>query len=298
VSGSIHPLRRSVLYVPATNAKAMAKAWSLGADSIVFDLEDAVAPGAKAAAREALVARLGEAGRPNVETVVRVNAVGAEGFAADLDAVARARPDAVLLPKVDGAACLDAFAEAAARAKLPAQTRLWAMVETAAGLLDLDRIVGAGRASTHGLACLVVGTNDIAKETGVFPGDQRAYLLPWLMNVVLVAKRHRITVLDGVWNDFRDERGFEAQATQAMKMAFDGKTLIHPTQVAPANRIFSPSPQAVADALRIVEAFADPRHAGANVINLDGRMVERLHLEQAQRLIAADARARGAPEDG
>ncbi len=284
-------LRRSVLYVPAANARAMAKSWSLGADVIVFDLEDAVAPSAKAAARASLIAHLAENRIDGVEVVIRVNALGTDDLGFDLDAVARSRPGAVLLPKVNSAADLQVFAQCAAAASLPPGTHLWAMVETAAGIAELDAIVQAGMALQPRLNCLVVGTNDIAKETGVFTGDQRACLIPWLMSIVLVAKRRGITVLDGVWNDFRDQAGFDLEATQGMKMGFDGKTLIHPSQVENANRIFSPSSEAVFDAQRIVAAFSDPQHAASNVVNLDGRMVERLHYEQSLRLLAIHERA-------
>ncbi|HMN78710.1 MAG TPA: CoA ester lyase [Burkholderiaceae bacterium] len=282
-------LRRSVLYVPASNPRALGKARNLGADAIVVDLEDAVAPAAKPAPRAALLEQFASGGFAPAEAVIRVNAVGTPELAADLEAVAQARPDAVLLPKVDGPEDLQAFAQAAARAGVDPGIGLWAMVETAAGLCALEAIVAAGSSSRPVLDCLVIGTNDIAKETGVFPGEQRMYLMPWLMNVVLIAKRHRICVLDGVWNEFRDQAGFEAEARQSARMAFDGKTLIHPTQVEPANRLFSPSAEAIADARRIVAAFALPEHANSNVINLGGRMVERLHLEQAQRLLAVPA---------
>lgn len=293
-SSSCRP-RRSVLYVPASNPRAMAKARTLDADAIVFDLEDAVAPAARPAARDGLVEQITTGGFGSTEAIVRVNAVGTPDLAADLEAVARARPDAVLLPKVNSPEDLDAFAQAASGAGVDSAVRLWAMVETAAGLCALDAIVMHGRTLRYLLDCLVVGTNDIAKETGVFPGEQRAYLMPWLMNVVLVAKRHRICVLDGVWNDFRDAAGFDAEALQSARMAFDGKTLIHPSQVEPANRLFSPSAEAIEDARRIVEAFARPEHAGANVINLDGRMVERLHFEQAERLLKMHAAMQSAP---
>jgi citrate lyase subunit beta / citryl-CoA lyase len=286
-------LRRSVLYVPATNTRAMAKSWSLGADVIVFDLEDAVAPSAKAAARTSLITQLTGRDRGGSEVVIRVNALGTDELAFDLEAVARCRPDAVLLPKVGGAQDLEAFAQSAAATALAPDLLLWAMVETAAGITELDAIVKAGMSLQPQLHCLVVGTNDIAKQTGVFPGDQRAFLVPWLMHIVLVAKRRGITVLDGVWNDFRDQAGFERETLQGMKMGFDGKTLIHPGQVEPANRIFSPSPEAVEDARRIVAVFSDPQHAASNVVNLDGRMVERLHYEQSLRLLALHARASG-----
>ncbi len=284
-------MRRSVLYVPAANARAMAKSWSLGADVIVFDLEDAVAPSAKAAARAALITQLAESNRGGSEVVIRVNALGTDELAFDLEAVARCRPDAVLLPKVSSAQDLDAFAQSAAAAALAPDLLLWAMVETAAGIAELDAIVKAGMSLQPRLHCLAVGTNDIAKETGVFTGDQRACLVPWLMHIVLVAKRRGVTVLDGVWNDFRDQSGFERETLQGMKMGFDGKTLIHPGQVEPANRIFSPSTAAVEDARRIVAVFSDPQHAASNVVNLDGRMVERLHYEQSLRLLAIHARA-------
>jgi citrate lyase subunit beta/citryl-CoA lyase len=138
-----------------------------------------------------------------------------------------------------------------------------------------------------------VGTNDIAKETGVDPGEERRYLMPWLMQVVLVARRRGVCVLDGVWNDFGDTAGFDAEARQSVKMAFDGKTLIHPTQIAPANRIFSPAPEAIEEAKRIVAAFELPEHAGKGVINLAGKMVERLHRDQAARLLALHASIAG-----
>ncbi len=285
-------LRRSVLYVPASNARAMAKAWTLGADAIVFDLEDAVAPAAKAEARALLAsaAHLAEHRLPGTETVIRVNALNTADIEPDLEAVARCQPDAVLLPKVGSAEELHSFSRLAARLGVPALTQLWAMVETAAGIAALDSIVQAGAGQQPQLTCLVVGTNDIAKETGVYAGDGRLYLMPWLMNIVLVAKRRGVSVLDGVWNNFRDQPGFELETAQSMKMGFDGKTLIHPSQVEPANRHFSPSPEAVEDARRIVAIFSDPQHAASNVVNLDGRMVERLHFEQALRLLAIHAR--------
>jgi citrate lyase subunit beta/citryl-CoA lyase len=278
--------RRSALYLPAINQRALAKCRSLDADALIFDLEDAVAPESKSQARAQLEQAFAAGGFGHRETVIRVNAIDTADFAADLEAVARCRPDAVLLPKVSHPDELAALGERLAALGLPETTGLWAMVETVAALSDLPAIAAAGAAMQPGLACLVVGTNDIAKETGVDPGEGRRYLLPWLMSVVLAGKRHGLCVLDGVWNDFADQAGFEAEATQSLKMAFDGKTLIHPSQVAPANRVFTPGAEAVADARRVAEAFARPENAGKGVINLEGRMVERLHLEQARRLLA------------
>ena len=285
--------RRSVMYVPAINARAIEKSRGLDADAVIYDLEDAVAPEMKDKARAQLVDAFAAGGFGHRETVIRVNAIDTADFAAYLQAAARCRPDAVLLPKVSSSADLEAFAAAATRAGLADGTALWAMIETTAALLDLDAIVAAGQALRPGLSCLVVGTNDIAKETGVDPGEERRYLLPWLMQVVLVAKRRGVCVLDGVWNDFGDTAGFDAEARQSVKMAFDGKTLIHPSQVAPANRIFSPAAEAVEEARRIVAAFELPEHAGKGVINLAGKMVERLHRDQAARLLAVHASIAG-----
>lgn len=281
--------RRSVLYVPASNARALAKAPTLGADGIVFDLEDAVAPAARAPARQALVAALAATAGGPAERIVRINAIGSADFEADLDAAAAGRPDAILLPKVETAADLEALAGGCRSRGLADDVSLWAMIETAGALLALESLAGVGRSLTPALDCLVVGTNDLAKDTGVDPGDDRRYLLPWLMQVILVGRRYRLTVLDGVWNDFADRAGFEAEAGQAVKMAFDGKTLIHPGQVEAANRLFSPSAEALAQARRIVAAFGDDANSGAHVINLDGRMVERLHCEQAEQLLARQA---------
>ena len=281
--------RRSAMYVPAINRRAIVKSRSLDTDVVIFDLEDAVAPAMKEAGRTSLAEAFAVDGFGHRQTVIRINAIGSDDFERDLATVALCRPAAVLVPKVSDAGGLQHFATRARAHRLDGGTALWIMVETAAALAELDAIVGMGMNLAPRLQCLVVGTNDIAKETGVDPGEERRYLMPWLMNVVLVARRRQIDVLDGVWNDFGDQAGFDAEARQSVKMGFNGKTLIHPTQVEPANRAFTPSREAVADARRIVEAFARPEHAGAGVIHLEGRMVERLHLEQALRLLAIDA---------
>ncbi len=280
--------RRSALYLPASNARAIEKARSLPADVIIFDLEDAVAPGAKAQARQALVEAFAQAGFGHRETVIRTNEIGSDDYALDLAAIARCGPAAVLLPKVSDPGQVERFAADAASAGLAEGIASWFMIETVAALMNLPAIVAAGRRARPVLDCLVVGTNDIAKETGVSPDNGRACLVPWLMSIVLTAKHQQVAVLDGVWNDFKDMAGFEAETRQGRAMGFDGKTLIHPTQVALANEVFSPSASALADARLIVEAFRDPAYANAGVINLDGRMVERLHLAQAQRLLAID----------
>ena len=262
---------------------------SLDADAVVFDLEDAVAPEAKPAARARLGALLADpAARPRF-AVIRVNAVDTPFFDADIALVTSARPEAVLVPKPNTPADIERVAAACRAHGTEATLRLWLMVETAAALAGLDALIGAGLAATPRLDALVVGTNDLALETGVWPGDGRRYLVPWLMNAVLLAKRHGVAVLDGVWNDFADGAGFDAEAEQARRMGFDGKTLIHPTQIAPVHRAFAPPAAALAEARAIVAAFAQPEHAGAGVVNLDGRMVERLHLAQAEQLLRRQA---------
>ena len=279
--------RRSVLYVPAVNERAIAKCAALACDAVVFDLEDAVAPAMKASARQQLAQRFAQ-GRPAPGTcVVRTNGVAEADFAQDLALVARVRPDALLVPKLAGVQ--DAHALCAALEGLDPDIRLWLMVETAGALSVLDDIVAAALQARGRLECLVVGSNDIAKETGVSTGDGRAWLVPWLMRCVLAARRFGLSVLDGVWNDFGDTQGFADELAQSVKMGFDGKTLIHPSQIAAANQAFAPSAAALHEARAIVEAFALPAHAGAGVIQIAGRMVERLHLAQAERLLALQA---------
>lgn len=280
--------RRSVLYVPATNLRAMVKSRQLDCDAVVFDLEDAVAPPMKAQARRQLVEAFGAGPLAGREAVIRVNAVDTQAFALDMDAVAQCRPDAVLLPKVEQPGAIDLLGSACRARGVSGPLQAWAMVETPAGLLELDHIVRHGVTAAPALGCLVVGTNDLALATGVCTDDGREWMRPWLMQAVLVARRYGITVLDGVWNDFGDLAGYAAEVAQGRKMGFDGKTLIHPSQVEAANRIFRATPEAIADARRIVDAFARPEHAAAGVINLQWRMVERLHLAQAERLLALD----------
>lgn len=273
------------MYVPATNTRAMSKARSIDCDVIIFDLEDAVAPNMKEVARRNIVEAFAAESFPNKETVIRVNSIGTVDFDHDLDVVAQCHPDALLVPKVSGADDFHMLSVAIAGHNIGSSIRLWVMIETAAALINLDHLVATGLTVQPKLDCLVVGTNDIAKETGVFPGDKRMFLLPWLMSIVLVAKHHGICVLDGVWNDFTDHSGFDSETSQSVKMAFDGKTLIHPCQVESSNRYFSPSDVAVLEAQGIVTAFAKTENLSAGVINLNGKMVERLHLIQARRAL-------------
>jgi len=269
--------RRSALYLPASNARAIAKARELPADVIILDLEDAVAPDAKAEARAQAVAALGEGGFGTREMVVRVNGLNTEWGEADLAALAHGSPAAVLVPKIASASDLAAY-----RSKLGGATPLWAMIETAASLFRLDDIAGA-----NGLEAFVMGTNDLAKETGARLGGLRLPFVGALGLAVAAARAHGIAILDGVFNDIRDEAGFVAEARQAVAFGFDGKTLIHPLQIEPCNIAFSPDSAEIAWARRILAAFEEPENASKGAIRVDGKMVERLHLHHARSVLAA-----------
>lgn len=284
--------RRSVLFMPATNDKALAKIGSLACDAVIIDLEDAVAPGEKIAARGKLK-QIFAARRPDwPEMVIRINSLNSEWGAADLIAAADCEPDGILLPKVDTARDILNANDVLDEQEATASVALWAMIETARAMLAIGAIGELGHYPGTRLACLVAGANDLVKETGVLATPDRRYLLPWLMQMVLAARAGGIGVLDSVSNDFRDLDTFTHECTEAAAMGFDGKTLIHPAQIEPANEAFSPSQAALAEAERIVEAFAHPENAGKGVIALDGKMVERLHLEQADRLLAKAGRKR------
>jgi citrate lyase subunit beta/citryl-CoA lyase len=285
----IYRPRRSVLYVPASNEKALAKIGSLSCDAVIVDLEDAVAPEEKAAARD----RLPEvfAKRPACETVIRINALSGEWGADDLRLAVDLAPDAILLPKVETPR--DILDVGDVLDEKDVTTKLWAMVETPKAMLNIGAIAELGRDPAARLTCLVAGTNDLVKETGVLATSDRRYLMPWLMQMVLAARAGRLDILDGVSNDFRDSVAFGRECAEAAAMGFDGKTLIHPAQIEPANAAFSPSAAAIEEAERIIAAFARAENAGKGVISLDGRMVERLHLEQAERLLARTSAQNG-----
>ncbi|WP_374847137.1 HpcH/HpaI aldolase/citrate lyase family protein [Brucella thiophenivorans] len=278
--------RRSVLFVPASNSRAVEKSLTLGADCVIYDLEDSVAPEAKLAARDALIAHFTEHPKVGFERVVRVNAADTQWNKADLTAAAKIGADAVLLPKAERPQdVIDAASRLDRQDAHPAM-RVWAMIETPRGILNADEIAVLGHRSAARLGCFVVGPNDIALATGVRPLEGRPYLIPWLMQILLAARAGGIDILDGVYNDFRDTTGFEAECVQGAAMGFDGKTLIHPSQIEAANRAFSPSDDDVAYARAVVAVFAQPENADKGVVSLDGQMVERLHLKIAERLLA------------
>jgi len=279
-------LRRSVLYVPASNEKALTKSASLACDAVIYDLEDAVGPEEKLEARERLRDFLMGGDRPRCEIVVRINALSSIWGTEDFLAARAVRPNAILLPKVDGPRDVLDVDAALDETDAPRSLKLWAMVETPRAVLNLGAIAELGRNPAARLSCLVAGTNDLAKESGIELTADRRYLSPFLFQLVMAARAGGLSVLDGVSNDFRDLEAFAASCREARSTGFDGKTLIHPAQIQPANTTFAPSPEAIAEAEAIVAAFANPENAGRGVISLDGRMVERLHLEMAQTLLA------------
>ncbi|MES2904085.1 MAG: CoA ester lyase [Pseudomonadota bacterium] len=269
--------RRSALYLPASNTKALAKARTLACDVVILDLEDAVAPDAKETARDQAATAVREGGFGSRELVVRVNGLETEWGADDLAALAACPPDAVLVPKIMRGDDVDRYA-----ALVTGETPLWAMIETTASLFRLDEIAKASR-----LAALVMGTNDLAKEMGAQPGPDRLPFVGALGLAVAAARAHGIAILDGVYNEIDDDAGFVAQARQAVEFGFDGKTLIHPRQIDPCNAAFLPDAAAIAWARRIIAAFDEPESASKGAIRVDGKMVERLHLHHARRVLAA-----------
>src|ERR1700728_626438 len=281
--------RRSVLYMPGSNARAMEKARELPADAIILDLEDAVAPDAKAKARELIVQALRTGGFGRREVLVRINGLDTGWWLDDL-AVAAAGPDAILVPKVSTPEQLRQLGKHLVGVSAEAGLRVWAMMETPLAMLNARDIAAAALDPQTRLAGFVMGTNDLAKDTRarIVPG--RAPMLPWLMTCVAAARAYGLDILDGVYNELGDAEGLAAECRQARDLGFDGKTLIHPQQIAPCNAAFSPAPAEVDWARKIIGAFDLPENANKGVIQIDGRMVERLHADMARRTVAiADA---------
>jgi citrate lyase subunit beta / citryl-CoA lyase len=277
--------RRSVLYMPGANERALEKAKTLPADALILDLEDAVAPDAKAAARERVCAAVGSYG--SREVTVRVNGLGTPWHADDLRAAGSAGPHAVVVPKVNSAEEVHAIEKALSHA--PDHTAIWAMIETPVAVLNCASIAAA----SDRLTVLVLGTNDLAKELTAAQVPGRAPLLGPLSTCVLAARATGRVILDGVYNDVRDLDGFAAECRQGRDFGFDGKTLIHPGQVEPCNEIFAPSADEVAHAHRVIEAFEQAQHAGRGVATVDGRMIENLHVVDAQRILALAEAVKG-----
>jgi citrate lyase subunit beta / citryl-CoA lyase len=285
--------RRSALYMPGSNARALEKAKTLAADVVIFDLEDAVAPDAKETAREQVVAAVKGGGYGRRELVIRVNGLDTPWGRADLAAAIAAAPDAVLVPKVSGPEDLARIAAALVGA--PDKVRTWAMMETPLAILNAREIAAAAADSETRLACFVMGTNDLVKETRADFDAERTAALYWLSATVTAARAYGIDVLDGVYNNFKDLDGFRRECLQGRRLGMDGKTLIHPDQIAGANEVFSPSAAELAWARKIIVAFEQPQNRGKGAITVDGRMVELLHVEMARRTVhIGEAIERGA----
>jgi citrate lyase subunit beta/citryl-CoA lyase len=277
--------RRSVLYMPAANERALEKAKQIAADALILDLEDAVAPDAKEAARANAVAAAGSGEYGRREITIRCNGLDTPWGADDLAAAAGSGAAAVVVPKVSSAALLDEVARRLDAAGAPAEMTIWPMIETPTAILDIRSIAAHPRANV-----LVMGTNDLAKELRTGHAAARSPLVPHLAWALLGAREAGKVILDGVFNDVRDPEGFLLEAEQGKALGFDGKTLIHPDQVGPANEVWSPSEDEIAHARRVIEAFEAATAEGRGVITVDGRMIENLHVDNARRTLAvADA---------
>ena len=284
MSDELRP-RRSVLYMPAANERALEKAKTIPCDALIFDLEDAVAPDAKEGARAQACAAASSGAYGHREVTIRCNGLDTQWGPADIAAAAGSGAAAVVIPKVGGVADLDRVAAALDAAGAPATMRIWAMVETPTAILDVRAIAAHPR-----VAALVMGTNDLARElrAALVPG--RHPLVPHLATAVLAAREAGTVILDGVYNDIQDADGFRAECVQGAEMGFDGKTLVHPSQVEPCNEVWAPTAEQVEHARRVIAAFDEAVADGRGVVTVDGRMIENLHVDNARRTLAvADA---------
>src|SRR6202789_2198896 len=278
--------RRSVLYMPGSNAKALAKASTLPADALILDLEDSVAADQKVAAREQVAQAVRAGGFGGREVVIRINGPHTPWGEEDLVAASAAAPDAILLPKVDGPGAIMSAARVLREAETPERTRIWAMMETPNAILNAGSIASVAADPSSRLSVMVMGLNDLAKETRARLTPGRPTMTACLATCVVAARAHGVDILDGVYNDIKDLDGFRLECLQGRDMGLDGKTLIHPSQIDVCNEVFAPTPQEVERAAAIIEAFALPENAGKGVIQLNGRMVELLHADMAQRTLA------------
>ncbi|MBW2941646.1 CoA ester lyase [Zhongshania sp. CAU 1632] len=274
--------RRSVLYMPGSNARALEKARSLDADVLILDLEDAVSPAQKAVARNQVLAAVTEGGYGRRELVVRINGFDTEWGRKDIEAFANAPISALCLPKVESAAEIHAVVQVLQQAGANANLKLWAMAETPRGILAVSEIAGAHSR----MDAIVLGTSDLAKDLRVPHTPQRLGMLTSLGMCVLAARAHGIDVFDGVHLDLDDENGLHNACEQGVELGFDGKTLIHPKQIAVTNQLFSPSSDTLARAEKIRLAWQAAEAEGKGVVLVDGRLVEALHVEEAVRVLA------------
>ncbi|MBB4304336.1 citrate lyase subunit beta/citryl-CoA lyase [Rhodobium orientis] len=278
--------RRSVLYMPGSNARALEKSKTLDADALILDLEDAVAPEEKDLAREQVVEAVKSGEYGDRELIIRINPAGTPWATADLEAAIEAGPDAVLVPKVNTAADIHQVGRKLAELHADAHVRMWAMMETPLAMLNAGEIAAAA-ASQYGrrLAALVMGTNDLAKDSRARLIAGRQPMLGWLSNTVVAARSYGLDIIDGVFNDLDDMEGFEAECAQGRDFGMDGKTLIHPRQLGPCNVVFAPPEEDIAWSRKVIAAFEEPENEGKGVIKIGGKMVELLHLEMARRTV-------------
>ncbi|MAS40180.1 MAG: CoA ester lyase [Porticoccaceae bacterium] len=272
--------------MPGANERALEKAKSLPADSLILDLEDSVAPEAKEAARNSVCSAVKDGGYGRRELVIRPNAIETPWGMEDLRAAVSVAPDAILVPKVANPGDITTVAKILGAIGASPRTKLWAMMETPSSILNVREIAALGADPENRLACLVMGTNDLLKESRARALHDRIAVVPWLALAIVAARAYGLDILDGVYNDFRDPKGFAVECEHGRTLGMDGKTLIHPSQVGPCNEIFSPSEEEVEWARTIIAAFEQPENAHKGVITVEGRMVERLHLVQGKRTVA------------
>jgi citrate lyase subunit beta / citryl-CoA lyase len=278
--------RRSVLYMPGSNARAIEKARTLPADAVILDLEDSVAPDAKASARQQVVHAVKAGGFGAREVIVRVNGLDTPWHVDDVTAAAHAAPDAILVPKISTPQQLEALGQRLLDMRADLRTRIWAMIETPIAIFSILALAKEADDSESRLDAFVMGTNDLAKDTRarIVPG--RGPMVPWLMQCIAAVRIYGVDIIDGVYNDLGNAEGFARECGEARDMGFDGKTLIHPNQIEACNAAFSPSADDVAQAQKIIAAFDLPENKNKGVVAIDGRMVERLHAEMARRTVA------------
>ena len=278
--------RRSVLYMPGSNERALEKAKTIPADALIFDLEDAVAPDAKPLARDQVSAAVRNGGYGGREIVIRVNALETPWGTEDILAACEAEPDAILVPKVVHPGDVISVAKILQGVHAPDKIRLWAMMETPMAILNARTIAATAVYEENRLCCLVMGTNDLIKESRARALHDRFAVVPWLAMTLVAARAYRLDIIDGVYNEFRDEMGLREECERGRTLGMDGKTLIHPSQVGPCNQIFSPTEEEVEWSRKIIEAFRRPENKQKGVIVVEGRMVERLHLGMAERTVS------------
>jgi citrate lyase subunit beta / citryl-CoA lyase len=278
--------RRSILFMPGSNTRALEKARNLAADGIVLDIEDSVAPEAKALARDQIAQAIAAGGFGKREVLIRTNALDSPWWMDDVTMAAKAGPDGILVPKISSVEDLGTIAQCLREAGAAPSIRVWAMIETARAVLHAEELAAASRNVEPRLAGFVFGPNDISRETRIKMLPGRSTMLPMIIHCILAARAYGLEILDGPYSDFSDVNGFALECSQARDLGFDGKTLIHPGQIDACNAIFTPPPEEVVHARKIIAAFELPENAARGAISLDGQMVERLHAEMARRTIA------------